>query len=53
MIKTEQDVEIYENMKEAYEDMLRHIDNCWLIHTCVSNGFNIIVVYQRDLSGWN
>lgn len=53
MIKTEQRVEIYEDAEEAYEGMKRYIDDCWLVHTCVSDDFNVIVVYQRDLSGWN
>lgn len=53
MNHVEQKVEIYKDSYEAYEDMICYIEKCWLVYTCMSDGLNVIVVYQRELDGWS
>ena len=49
----EQRVEIYDDATSTYNDMKSYIEYGWKVHTCVSNGCKIIVVYERELEGWN
>lgn len=49
----EQVVALYRNMGVAHIDMEKSINNGWRVHTCVSDGHSILVVYEKDLETWN
>lgn len=63
MHKTEQEVEVYFDMIKARDDMRKHIDSGWSVHsfamnTCANTDSQvsterILVVYERELNIWN
>lgn len=48
-----QEVALYYNIEVAHEDMVKSINVGWKVHTCVSDGKKVLVVYEKDLESWN
>ena len=49
----QQKVELYDNINDVYLDMVHFINMNWNVHTCMSDGCKILVVYERDYETWN
>lgn len=53
MNTTEQIVEMFNSLDEAYEDIKKAIDFGWKLHTCVYSDTGVLVVYERERAKWN
>lgn len=39
----------YESIMIIYEDMQRHIEDGWRVHTCLNKSSDVLVVYERNI----
>ena len=39
----------YERIAVIQEDMHKHIEDGWLVHTCLNKSSDILVVYEKQL----
>ena len=39
----------YENIIIIFEDMQRHIEDGWRVHTCLNKSSDVFVVYERNI----